>query len=120
MTAHLSNHHRSTLDKLFAHPPSANVEWRQVLSLLQAVGTVTEQANGKSKVTIGPETEVFDPPRGKDASLQAVADLRRMLRQAGLDPAGTPAATDRRSRDYGDSRRGEPGTESSSEAHAPR
>ena len=116
MAADLSNHHRSTLEKLFAHPPSANVEWRQVLSLLQAIGTVTEQSNGKIKVTIGPETEVLDPPRGKDVSLQAVADLRRMLSQAGLDPAGTPAATDRRSRDYGDSRSGEPGTGSSSDA----
>src|ERR1700751_395058 len=110
MGAHLSNHHRSPLEKLFAHPTSANVEWRQVVSLLQAVGTVTEQANGKTKVTIGPETEVFERPRGKDASLQAVAALRRMLSQVGLDPAGTPAATDRRSRDYGDGRWGEPGS----------
>lgn len=66
--------------------------------------------NGKLKVTIGPETEVLDPPHGKDISVQMVADLRRMLAQTGLGPAGGPALSDQRSRDYGDSRWGEPGS----------
>jgi len=108
LPAHLSNHHRSTLEKLFAHPPSANVEWRQVLSLLEAVGTVSEHGKGKIKVTIGPESEVFEVPHHKDISLQVVADLRRMLAEAGFDPSGAPAVEDQRTRDYGDSRWGEP------------
>jgi len=109
MEEHLNNHHRATVEKLFAHPVSGNVEWRQVLSLLEAVGTVTEQANGKVKVTVGPETEVLHPPHGKDLDAQLVADVRRMLDQAGLRPGGGEAVTDQRSRDYGDGRWGEPG-----------
>src|SRR5215472_5246666 len=38
---HLNNRHRDTLRQIFAHPVSHNVEWRAVLSLLEAVGTVT-------------------------------------------------------------------------------
>jgi hypothetical protein len=84
MAADLNNRHRDTLEKIFAHPASANIEWREVLSLLEAVGTVTEEHNGKVKVTLGPETEVLQPPRGKDVDKQMIVDLRRMLTNAGL------------------------------------
>jgi hypothetical protein len=67
-------------------PSSGNIEWRQVLSLLEAVGTTTEEPNGKVKVTLGSETEVLQPPGGKDIDQQMIVDLRRMLRKAGLAP----------------------------------
>jgi hypothetical protein len=86
MAASLNNHHRDTLDQIFSHPPSANIEWRQVLSLLEAVGTVTEEHNGKFKVTLGPEIETLEPPRDKDIDQQLIVDLRRMLTNAGLAP----------------------------------
>ena len=35
----LSNHHRDTLAKIFQHPTSHNIEWPDVVSLLNAVGT---------------------------------------------------------------------------------
>jgi hypothetical protein len=37
-------------------------------------------------VTLGEETEVFDRPHGKDVDVQVLVDLRRMLRNAGLEP----------------------------------
>ena len=39
MQAHLNNHHRDTVEKIFSHPTSRNIEWRQVLSLLETIGT---------------------------------------------------------------------------------
>jgi hypothetical protein len=104
----LNNHHRDTLRKVFDHQASSNIEWRQVLSLLEAVGTVTEEHNGKFKVTVGPETEVLQRPRGKDIDKQTVVDLRRMLTGAGLSPDGAGPVADERSRDHGDNRRGSP------------
>jgi hypothetical protein len=86
MAEDLGSHHRDTLAKIFAEPSSGNIEWRQVLSLLEAVGTVTEEHNGKVKVTLGPETEVFEPPHDKDIDEQMLVDVRRMLRNAGLAP----------------------------------
>jgi dUTPase len=88
MKSELSNHHRDTLQRILSHPASGNIEWRQVLSLLNAVGTVDEEHNGKFKVTLGPETEVLERPRGKDIDVQMVVDLRRMLSSAGLGAAG--------------------------------
>jgi hypothetical protein len=86
--AHLSNHHRDTLAMIFSHPPSHNIEWRQVRSLLEAVGATVEEHNGKLKVTLGPETEVLQRPHGKDIDPQTTVDLRRMLTGAGLAPGG--------------------------------
>ena len=87
MAADLNHHHRVTLEKIFRHPLSGNVEWRQVLSLLEAVGTTTQEPNGKVKVELGGETEVLQPPNGKDVDRQLVVDLRRMLTNAGLEPS---------------------------------
>lgn len=102
----LSNHHRETIQKILDHPASGNVEWRQVLSLLEAIGEVTEEHNGKFKVTLGPETEVLHPPRDKDVDEQMIVDLRRMLDQAGY--ADEAAVEDARDRNHGDSRWGKP------------
>lgn len=88
MTGELNNHHRDTLKKILDHPTSGNVEWRQVLSLLEAVGTVEEEHNGKFKVTLGTETETIGRPHGKDVDRQMIVDLRRMLTGAGLSLDG--------------------------------
>jgi hypothetical protein len=45
-----------------------------------------EEPNGKLRVTLGDETEVFVPPHGKDADVQQLVDLRRMLKNAGFAP----------------------------------
>jgi hypothetical protein len=82
----LSNHHRDTIEHIFDRPSSGNVEWREVLSLLEAIGDVDEEPNGRYRVTFGGETEVFVLPHGKDVDLQVLVDLRRMLRNAGLEP----------------------------------
>jgi hypothetical protein len=108
MTSELNNHHRDTLQKILSHPASGNIEWRRVISLLNAAGTVEEEHNGKFKVTLGAETEVLEPPRGKDIDVQMVVDLRRMLKSAGLGISGEPAVEDERTRDHADGRWGSP------------
>ena len=84
--ADLDYHQRDTLDRIFEHPPSLNLEWRRVLSLLEAVGTVERRGNGKLAVSVGDESEVLHPPHGKDVDVQTLVDLRRMLTQAGFAP----------------------------------
>ncbi len=86
MTKRVTADHRATLERIFRHPASGNIEWRQVLSLLEAVGSVTEEHSGNVKVTLGGETEVLRPPREKDVDKQTIVDLRRMLSSAGLAP----------------------------------
>jgi hypothetical protein len=92
-SAHLNSHHRATLDKIFEHPTSRNIEWHDVVSLMGAVATISEQHDGKWLVTLGSETQTLETPKHKDIDVQMVVDLRRMLGAAGYAP-GTESSTD--------------------------
>jgi hypothetical protein len=98
---HLNNHHRNTLRQLLQHPASHNIEWHDVVSLLEAVGSVVDHHDGTVVVTVGSETGYFDRPPHKDIDVQTVVDLRRMLNDAGYDTGaghagpGSTEATDR-------------------------
>jgi hypothetical protein len=82
----LHGHHRVTVEKIFQHPVSHNIQWHDVLSLLKGVAEVTEEHDGRFKVTLGDETETIDAPSGHDVDEQMVVDLRRMLKGAGITP----------------------------------
>jgi hypothetical protein len=88
-SSRLDAHHRATVEKIFNHPVSHNIQWHDVLSLLESVATVTEDDDGRYKVKLGTETETFDARRHHDLDDQQVVDLRRMLRGAGITPEST-------------------------------
>ena len=66
--------------------PSHNIEWHDVESLFREVGTVSEGHDSKWTLTLGTESLILDDPKTKDMDIQAVVDLRRMLRTAGYEP----------------------------------
>ncbi len=82
----LTSHHRATVEKIFQHPVSHNLQWHDVLSLLESVGEVVEGHDRRFKVTVGTETETLDAPTGPDLDAQMVIDVRRMLKDAGITP----------------------------------
>jgi thiamine biosynthesis lipoprotein ApbE len=84
--ARLDGHHRATVEKIFNHQAGHNIQWHDVLSLLQSGAAVTEEDGGRYTVTLGPETQTFDAPRRHDIDEQQVVDLRRMLKGAGITP----------------------------------
>lgn len=102
MNSHLSGHHRLAIEKIFRHPAGRNIEWRQVLSLLEDLGSVKQEHNGKFTVTLGSETQLFEAPRGKDIDVQMTVDLRRMLRAAGWAPEDEAATPDTSQGNHGD------------------
>ena len=75
-----------TLRQLLRHPASHNIEWHAVVSLLEAIGSVTAHRDGMVAVAVGSETEFFDVPAHKDIDTQMVVDLRRMLSGTGYGP----------------------------------
>jgi hypothetical protein len=84
----LNSHHRSTLSEVFRHPTSHNIDWRDVVSLLNAIGSVERHRDNKVEVTVGSETVFIDVPEHKDVDTDTVVDLRRLLADAGygIDP----------------------------------
>lgn len=83
---HLSHNHRATLEKIFQHPVTHNLEWNDVRSLLNAVAEVREKKDGKIEVTLNDKSETFERPKHKDLEVQEVIDLRRLLESAGYRP----------------------------------
>ena len=88
---HLTSHHRATLRRIFEHPVSHNIAWRDVVSLLEAIGTVERHHDGKVEVTVGAETRFFDIPAHKDTDIEAVVELRHLLTAAGYAGRGEQA-----------------------------
>jgi hypothetical protein len=82
----LDPHHRKTVEKIFGHPVSHNIQWHDVLSLLEQVGSVAAEHDGRYKVKLGSEVQTFDVPRHHDIDEQQVIDLRRMLKAVGFGP----------------------------------
>lgn len=80
----LDGRHQATVEKIFNHPVSHNIQWHDVLSLLRSLDAVTEEHGDRYTVTLGSETESFDAPRSHDIDEQQVVDLRRMLKGAGI------------------------------------
>lgn len=80
---HLNNHHTDTVSAILSHPTGHNIRWVDAISLVEAIGNVEEKHDGKFRITIGHEIEVFHRPRHKDLETQQVLDLRRMLSNAG-------------------------------------
>ncbi len=81
---HLSQHHRTTLQHIEAHPTSHNVEWDDVIGLLNEVADVREEHDGKFVVELGDERITLTKPRHKDVDEQMVVDLRRLFAAVGI------------------------------------
>ncbi len=77
---HLSHKNAHTLEQIFQHPASHNLEWRDVVALIKHLGSVQEEENGHLTFTVNGTSEVFHRSSGKDLSdVQQVLDLRRFL-----------------------------------------
>ena len=85
-STHLNSHHRATLEKIFQHPASHNIEWHDVVSLFGEVGTISEGHDSRWTLTLGSEAMTVDAQKDKDIDTQLVVDLRRMLHDAGYGP----------------------------------
>lgn len=83
MTEHLSNHHRQTLAHLLDHQHAGNIRWREVRSLVEAIGEVEEERNGKVRISIGDTTFKVHDPGHHEIDTQLLVDLRRALEAAG-------------------------------------
>ncbi len=111
----VSHKHTHTLQQIFQHPPSHNLEWHNVVALVKDSGTVHEGDNGSLTFTLNGITGVFRPTHDKKdvSDVQQVLDLRHFLESAGFQKdgvihlptrtsdAGSTAEKERHSHDHG-------------------
>lgn len=84
----MKRRHAKTLAAIFAHPTSANIQWRDVEALLKALGAEIEEREGsRVAVIIFGEVQVFHRPHPEPTTDKgAVASVRRWLESHGVTP----------------------------------
>jgi hypothetical protein len=88
--------HRRTLEALFRHPAPHNLEWMDVIALLENIGSVQRKANDKFGLELPGEHYLLHKPHTKDLTGSEVVSLRHFLQQAGWSAAGASRPAVRR------------------------
>ena len=82
----LDHHNRQTAERIFRHPTSHNIQWHDVISLLDQLGGTSETSHGSLEITIGEDIDFIKGPRHRELTEDHVVHLRKVLRKAGLTP----------------------------------
>ena len=90
---HLNEHHARVLREIFAHPVARNLEWPDVLGLLEHLGSVQQRHDGKYQIQIGTAQTIVERPHHKDVELTELLRLRTFLKQAGVEENGSRSST---------------------------
>jgi hypothetical protein len=83
---------RKTLDAVFQHPLTHNLEWREVIALIDSIGSVTEKRDGEFLLEAGDQRLSMRRPHGKDIEGPDVIELRQFLTRAGWSPEAAPVS----------------------------
>ena len=80
--------HQKTLEAIYARPVSANIQWRDIEALFEALGAdISERAGSRIAVVLFDEVRVFHRPHPlPDTDKGAVASVRKWLEQHGVVP----------------------------------
>ena len=84
----MNNRQRKTLLNIFREPVLSDIEWTDIESLLQALGSNLSEGNGsRVRVELNGERAVFHRPHPeKTTDKGAVRAVRRFLLNAGVKP----------------------------------
>ncbi len=86
----LTGSHLRTYERIFQHPISHNLEWRDVLALLGKLGHVVEEHNGSMKVTCNGQSLALHPTGAKDVTeMDDLMSLRHFLERSEAASTGT-------------------------------
>ncbi|MCB6180149.1 hypothetical protein LHP98_18695 [Rhodobacter sp. Har01] len=86
----LGTAHERLIARIFQHPLSHNLSWREVLALFHSIGSVEQVPGGAMELHLNGQHQTFKPAHDKDLGPEDVISLRHLLTRAGL-AEGTPA-----------------------------
>lgn len=89
----ISGSNRKTIDAILRHPVAHNLEWGDVITLIEKLGTVEHKANADFVFQVHAQRHVMRKPHTKDLAAPEVIELRKFLTRAGLfaEPEEKPA-----------------------------
>jgi hypothetical protein len=93
----MSHKHLHLLRSLFQDPPSGNIHWREIESLLHHLGAEIEPVHGARFRVVLNRQEYFlhHPHQGSVFGRQDIKHLREFLARAGVSPSSYEAQHDK-------------------------
>jgi HicA toxin of bacterial toxin-antitoxin, len=93
----MSRHHAQLIRSIFHDPPSGNIHWRDIESLLKHVGVTVESLSGaRIRMTLNRmEGVLHRPHHGNTLGTQSVVHLREFLARAGVTPSSYESKDER-------------------------
>ena len=86
----MNHRHRKTLHALFAHPISANIDFKEVTHLLEELGAEIDNKSGnRVGVKLGGHSVAFTNAH-HSLPREEVIQIRKFLETCGVDPAKYP------------------------------
>jgi hypothetical protein len=82
--------HQRTVDALFRHPTAHNLEWTDVIGLMEKIGTVTRVGHDRFGLAIEGEHYLLHKCHAKDLPSDDVVEVRGLLTRAGWAPGSPP------------------------------
>lgn len=84
----MDSRHRKTLAAIFETPERANINWREIEALFNALGAeISEGRGSRVRVALNGVRAVFHRPHPrKEANKATVKSVRRFLETAGVKP----------------------------------
>lgn len=79
------------LERIFQHPLSHHLSWRETLALFTIIGAVERAHDGDTVLHLGGQHQAFKPAHDKDLRPEDVIALRHLMARAAWDE-GTPRA----------------------------
>ena len=89
INAQIHGRDRTLLGRIFHHPTSNNLEWREVVAFVGRIGSAEEKRDDQWGFTRAGRTATFLRPREKDMDPREVERLRHLMQDAGLSPYST-------------------------------
>ncbi len=80
--------HQKTVERIFAHPVSANIKWRDIESLFVELGAeISEREGSRVEVFLFGEVRVYHRPHPRpDTDKGAVASICKWLKENEVTP----------------------------------
>ena len=86
----MNHHHRKTLHALFSHPISANIDFKEVMHLLEEVGAEIDNKSGnRVGVKLNGHSVAFMHAQ-HDLPKEEVVQVRKLLESCGIEPKKYP------------------------------
>lgn len=76
--------------RIFQHPLSHNLSWRETVALFDSIGEVDHAHNGDLVLVVGNEHQTFKPAQGSDLTPDDIMALRHFLARAGWSDGIAP------------------------------